>query len=158
LGEITFHVYPGESVFSSTQLRAQFPIQNGALFSASKIADGLNNLRGLYGSAGYANFGAIPKPSYDDARHTFTFDIDIDTGVPVSFGKLLLEGVEPQAGVGQQLLTSWKEIEGKRYNPQLLKDWLKRSEASWPPEAATQAHISAVGDSYSVFNVLLHFQ
>jgi hypothetical protein len=158
LGEIKFHVDPGEPAFSSTQLRAQFPIQNGAMFSSQKIADGLNNLRDLYGSAGYANFGAIPKATYDDAHHIFTLNIDVDQGIPVSFGKLLMEGVEPRAGVAQQLLTSWKEIEGKRYNLRLLNGWLKRSEASWPPEAAAQAHISAVGDTYHVFNVLLHFQ
>jgi len=157
-GEITFHVRPGESVFSETQLRAQFPIQSGAIFSAHKIGDGLNNLRDLYGSAGYANFVAIPNLTYDTARHTVTLDIDVDQGLPVSFGKLLMEGVEPRAGIAQQLLTSWKEIEGKRYNPQILKDWLKRNEASWPPEAAAQAYISPFCDSDSAFNVLLHFQ
>lgn len=158
LGGITFHVHPGETAFSFNQLRAQVPIQNGAMFSSSKIRDGLNNLRDLYTSAGYANFGALPKPTYDDARHTFTLDIDVDQGRPISFGKLLMEGIEPRAGVAQQLLTSWKEIEGRRYNAQLLKDWLKRSESSWPPETAAQAHVSAAGDTSSIFNVLLHFQ
>jgi hypothetical protein len=157
-GEITFHVRPGESVFSETQLRAQFPIQNGEMFSAHKIGDGLNNLRDLYGSPGYAHFVAVPNLTLDTARYSVTLDIDVDQGLPVSFGKLLLEGVEPRTGVAQQLLTSWKEIEGKRYNPQFLKDWLKRNEASWSPEAAAQAHISPVCDSDSAVNVLLHFQ
>jgi outer membrane protein assembly factor BamA len=158
LGEITFHIRPGGSVFTSTQLRAQFPIQNGAMFSASKMGVGLNNLRKLYLSAGYANFGAIPRLIYDDARHTFTLDVDVDQGFPVDFGRLLMEGLEPRAGVAQQLLISWKEIEGKRYNPQLLKDWLKRSEAPWPPGAAARSYISTVSDSSSTLNVLLHFQ
>lgn len=156
LGEITFHVRPGEPVFSSTRLRAQFPIQSGGIFSAQKIADGLNNLRDLYFSTGYPLFSAIPKDIYDNARQTITLDIDIDQGFLVSFGKLTLEGVEPRAGVSGKLLTSWKEIEGKPYNPQLLKDWLKRSEASWPPEAAAHVYISGADDPRTIV-VLLHF-
>lgn len=33
LSEITFHLRPGEHIFNSTQLRAQFSIQDGAIFN-----------------------------------------------------------------------------------------------------------------------------
>lgn len=158
LREITFHIRSGETAFSTDQLRAQFPLRNRSMFNAHKIGDGLNNLRELYASAGYANLGAIPRADYDDIRHTFTLDIDIDQGVPVSFGRLLMEGVEPRTGVALQLRNSWKEIEGRHYNPRILEDWLKQNEVSWPSGAAAQAHISVVSETNSIMNILLHFQ
>jgi outer membrane protein assembly factor BamA len=80
LGQITFQVGPGESVFSSTQLRAQFPIQDGEIFSDQQIGDGLNKLRDLYVSAGYANVATIPKPVYDRDHESVTLTIEVDPG------------------------------------------------------------------------------
>ncbi len=158
LAGITFTVDPGQSVFTAAQLRRQFPLDDGAIFSAGKIGKGLDNLKALYGSAGYANFGAIPKPVYDNARHTIGLAIDLDQGRPVTFGGLLMEGIEPRAGVAKELTASWTELEGRLYNPKLLKDWLKKNSADWPPETASQAHIEYLGQDPSAFNVLLHFQ
>jgi outer membrane translocation and assembly module TamA len=154
--EITF---TGNSVFSSDQLQAQFVLQHGAIFNATAIGKGLENLKELYGTEGYANFGAIPKLQFDMARHMISLTIDIDEGRPADFGKLLMEGIEPRAGAAEDLLASWKELEGKRYNPHLVKGWLKRNSASWPGAAAEQAYITPFDSgSPSVFNVLLHFQ
>jgi outer membrane protein assembly factor BamA len=129
LSGITFEAGTGGSVFSPAQLRSQFPLEDGAVFNATAFGKGLEKLMDLYTSAGYANFGVIPKPQFDTARHTVTLTIDIDQGRSLSFGKLSMEGVEPRAGAAQQLLASWKELEGKLYNPQLLRDWLKRNSA-----------------------------
>ena len=156
LGTLTF-TSNAASVFPFARLRSQFHLDDGTIFNASEIARGLNNLRDLYGSAGYVNFGAIPKALYDDARHTISLTIDMDPGRPVDFGKLLMEGIEPRAGVAHELLASWSELKGKRYNSQLLRDWLKRNLASWPPEAASQAYIVPIGGPPPSFDVLLHF-
>ena len=156
LGEITF---TGNSVFSSDQLRGQFPLQDGAIFKATAIGKGLENIKVLYGTEGYANFGAIPKLQFDMGSHTISLVIDIDQGRPATFGKLFMEGIEPRAGAAQDLLASWKVLEGKRYNPHLLEEWLKRNEASWPDAAATQAFMVPIySGSPSVFSLLLHFQ
>jgi hypothetical protein len=151
----------GDLVFSSDQLRAQLSLQRGAIFNITTISKSVENLRELYGTQGYANFGAIPKLQYDMAHHMINLTIDIDQCHPVIFGKLIMEGVEPRAGVARDLLTSWKNLEGKRYNSGLMKDWLNRNSASWPGSAAPQAYIepiAASADSPSVLNMLLHFQ
>ncbi|MGA8740602.1 MAG: POTRA domain-containing protein, partial [Terracidiphilus sp.] len=151
LGGITF---TGDSVFPSDQLRSQFHVDDGEIFNATEISKGLENLKEFYGAAGYANFGAIPKPIYDNSRHTISLDVDIDRGFLVTFGKLFMEGIEPRAGAAQDLLASWRELEGKRYNPHLIKEWLKRNSASWPGAAADQAYISLIyAGSPSVSNV-----
>lgn len=157
LAGITFQIN-GNPVFPPTRLRAEFPLADGSVFSTSAVARGLESVKDLYGSDGYANFGAIPKPIYDNAQHTIRLAIDIDQGTPVSFGRLLLDGIEPRAGAAKALLASWGELEGRLYSPHLLKDWLKQNTASWPPAAASQAHIEYIAGSRSAFNVLLHFQ
>jgi outer membrane protein assembly factor BamA len=108
LGEITFE---NTKIFAPNQLRSQFPSKTGEHFNATEIGKGVENLRNLYGSKGYANFVAIPKPQIDEARHIIGLVIDVDEGRPVRFGGLRLEGIEPVAGAGKLLLASWKDMQ-----------------------------------------------
>ena len=157
-GGITFTAGPGDSVFASAQLRAQFPLEDGAIFNATAIGKGLEKLKDLYGSAGYANFGAIPKPDYDKTRHIVRLTIDMDQGRTVNFGKLLFEGIEPRAGVAQAMLAAWEELQGKRYNSQLLREWLKTNSALWPSDTAKQVFTSYVASADpGTLNVLIQF-
>ena len=156
LGQITFE---NAKVFTPNQLRNQFPSKTGEHFNATEIGKGLENLRNLYGSKGYANFVAIPKPQVDEARHIIGLVIDVDEGRPVSFGGLRLEGIEPVAGAGKALLNSWKNMQGTQYNPEALKTWLASETSDWPHEAATQIHIEYIaGSTPDVAIVLLHLQ
>jgi hypothetical protein len=159
LNQITF-TSTAKLVFTNSQLRSQFHLEDGAVFNATEIGRSLNDLKDLYVSAGYANFGAIPKPIYDNSRNTISLEIDIDEGVPVTFGKLLLEGTEPRAGVALQLLASWKEeLQGKRYNPQQLKDWLKKNSPVWPTSDEDRPVVHSVaGRDPGILNVLLQFE
>jgi len=152
LDGITFTVDPGQPVFTAAQLRSQFHIEDGAVFNATEIGKGLENLKDLYGSDGYPNFGAIPKPIYDNSRHAIRLAVDIDQGFPVTFGKLFMEGIEPRAGAAQQLLASWKELEGKRFNSRLLREWLKNNSA----EQVNNQNVASVDPR--VLNVLVHFR
>jgi len=75
------------SVFPIEKLRAQFAIQDGALFNATAIGKGLDNLKNLYAGKGYTSFGAIPKLKYDDAQHTVVLTIDLNEGPKSGSGK-----------------------------------------------------------------------
>jgi hypothetical protein len=151
LSEITFE---GGTIFPESQLRGQFDLQDGAIFTATKIGKGLESLKDLYGTAGYANFGAIPKPIYDQTHYTVALVIDIDQGRHVKFGKLFMEGIEPRAGAAQELLTSWKELEGKCYNSRLLKEWLKKNSVS---DAVRPFAQNVNGADPGTLNVLIDF-
>ena len=152
LAGITFTVNPGQPVFTAAQLRSQFHVEDGAVFNATEIGKGLESLKGLYGSAGYPYFGAIPKAVYDNAHHTISLTIDMNRGFAVTFGKLFMEGIEPRAGAAQHLLTSWKELEGKRYNSQLLREWLKNNYA----EQVNNQNVASADPR--ILNVLVHFR
>jgi outer membrane translocation and assembly module TamA len=157
LGDITFQ---DAKAFSSDQLRRQFPLRGGELLYAAKMSQGLENLRNLYAAKGYANFGAIEKPMIDKTRHVVDIIIVIDEGKPVSFGSLRLEGMEPFAGAGRSLLASWKDMQGKLYNPDLLKQWLATNTSGWPHEAASTVNADWVAGSAPdvAVDILLHFQ
>jgi len=119
-----FIEFKGESVFSSFDLRSQFPVQTGGLFNVTSVGYGLERLKRLYQEKGYINFAAVPTSNVDEARHTINLTIDIDEGKPYTFGHLILDGTEPHAGDGNALVSSWISLQGKTYNPDLLKDWL----------------------------------
>lgn len=157
LGEITFQ---DAKAFSADQLRRQFPLRGGELLYAAEMAKGLENLRKLYTAKGYANFAAIEKPMMDETRHVVDIIIVIEEGRPVSFGGLRLEGMEPFAGAGKSLLASWKDVQGKLYNPEVLRQWLGANTAAWPPEAASAVNADFIaGSSPDVaVDILLHFQ
>jgi outer membrane translocation and assembly module TamA len=157
LGDITFQ---DAKAFSSDQLRRQFPLKGGELLYAAEMSRGLENLRNLYAAKGYANFVAIDKPMIDKTRHVVDIIIVINEGRPVSFGSLRLEGMEPFAGAGRSLLASWKDIQGKLYSPEVLKQWLATNTSGWPHEAASTVNTQFVAGSAPdvAVDVLLHFQ
>jgi outer membrane translocation and assembly module TamA len=169
--DVSFHVDPGalyilgeirfenEHVFPQEEIRRQFPTKTGEHFNATEVGLGLDNLRKLYAAKGYANFGAIPKPMIDEARRIVDLTIDMDEGLAVHYGRLILEGTEPRPGVGKSLLDAWN-LEGKLYNPQVLKEWLAANTSGWSKDAAEQvdAEFKANREDPFVYNVLLHFQ
>ena len=83
----------------------------------------------------------------------------MDQGSVVNFGKLLFEGIEPRAGEAQAMLAAWKELQGKRYNSQLLLEWLKTNSAGWPSDAAKQVFASDVASADpGTLNVVVYFR
>jgi outer membrane protein insertion porin family len=90
LGTITF---TGNKAVNNTKaLRATFALKDGDWFNATLIQKGLENLKKAYGQLGYINFGAIPKPIYDDQKKTVSLDIDIDEGKPFYVSRIEFQG------------------------------------------------------------------
>lgn len=122
LGTITF---TGNTHLNNTKaLRAQFNIKDGDWFNQTLIAKGLENLKKAYGTLGYINFGAIPKPIYDDQKHTISFQIDIDEGKQFYVSRIEFEGntITRDRVIRRELLLD----EGQVYNSQLWEYSLLR--------------------------------
>ncbi len=68
LGTITFT--GNKAVKNERALRATFAVKDGDWFDATLIGKGLENLKKAYGQLGYINFGAIPKPIFDEDKKT----------------------------------------------------------------------------------------
>jgi len=115
LGTITF---TGNKAMVNTKgLRAQFNIKDGDWFNATALQKGLDNLKKAYGGLGYVNFAVIPKPIYDDQKHTVSFDMDIDEGKQFYVSRIEFQGnnVTRDKVIRRELLLE----EGQVYNSQL---------------------------------------
>lgn len=124
--------FTGEKVFSIDGLRAQFPIADGDIFNTEKIRQGLDALRKIYSAKGYLNFTPVPNTRTDRTSQTISLIVDIDEGVQYRIGSLLLDGPEPQPGVGAKLLENWKQYEGEIYDPHILMQFLRDNAALLP--------------------------
>ncbi|MGA9669155.1 MAG: POTRA domain-containing protein [Terracidiphilus sp.] len=129
------------TLFPPDRLRGQFPAETGSLFNATSLSYGLVRLKTLYQAKGHINFGAIPTSTIDEKRHVVDLTIDIDEGKAYVFGRLILDGIEPHAGDGNALVSSWATLQGKAYNPDLLKDWLA---SNWPSGKEGLSHMHAM--------------
>ncbi len=148
LGTITFT--GNKAVKNEKALRATFAVKDGEWFNATLIAKGLENLKKAYGAMGYINFGAIPKPVFDDQKRTVSLNIDIDEGKPFYVSRIEFQGntVTRDKVIRRELMLE----EGQVYNSQLWEYSLLRlnqleyfdplkvdqdSEAHQDPEAGT---------------------
>ena len=122
LSNITFT--GNKAVTNVKGLRATFAIKDGDWFSATVIGKGLDNLKKAYGGLGYINFGAIPKPTYDDDKKTVSFDIDIDEGKQFYVSRIEFSGntITRDRVIRRELLLD----EGSVYNSQLWEYSLLR--------------------------------
>ena len=122
LGTITFT--GNKHVTNERALRASFALKDGEWFSATLIGKGLENLKKAYGQLGYINFGAIPKPIYDDQKKTVSLEIDIDEGNPFYVSRIEFEGntITRDRVIRRELLLD----EGQVYNSQLWEYSLLR--------------------------------
>jgi outer membrane protein insertion porin family len=122
LGSITFT--GNKAVTNARALRSTFAVKDGDWFNATLIQKGLENLKKAYGGLGYINFGAIPKPSYDDQKKTVSLDIDIDEGKPFFVSRIEFEGntITRDRVIRRELMLD----EGSVYNSQLWESSLLR--------------------------------
>lgn len=148
LGTITFT--GNKAVKNERALRGQFEVKDGDWFNATLIGKGLENLKKAYGQLGYINFGAIPKPVFDDQKKTVSLVVDIDEGKPFYVSRIEFSGntITRDRVIRRELLLD----EGQVYNSNLWEMSLLRlnqleyfeplkveqdSEAHQDPEAGT---------------------
>ncbi|MBT9332283.1 outer membrane protein assembly factor BamA [Acidipila sp. 4G-K13] len=122
LAGITFS--GNKAVTNAKALRAQFAMKDGDWFNATAFGKGLDNLRKAYGQLGYINFTGIPNPTFDDAKHTVTFNVDIDEGKPFYVSRIEFQGntVTRDFVIRRELLLQ----EGQIYNSHLWELSLMR--------------------------------
>ncbi|HEY6446171.1 MAG TPA: outer membrane protein assembly factor BamA [Acidobacteriaceae bacterium] len=77
---------------NSKALRAIFPQKDGEIFNMTAFQKGLEALRKAYNQMGYINFSPIPTPSFDDTKHTVTWNIDIDEGKQFTVARIEFTG------------------------------------------------------------------
>jgi outer membrane protein insertion porin family len=122
LGTITFT--GNKAVTNVKALRGTFAVKDGEWFNATLVGKGLENLKKAYGQLGYINFGAIPKPVFDDQKKTVSLVIDIDEGKPFFVSRIEFQGntITRDKVIRRELMLD----EGSVYNSQLWEYSLLR--------------------------------
>jgi outer membrane protein insertion porin family len=122
LGTITFT--GNKAVTNVKAQRATFAVRDGDWFNATMIGKGLENLKKAYGQLGYINFGAIPKPVFDEQKKTVSLTIDIDEGKPFYVSRIEFQGnrITRDKVIRRELMLE----EGRVYNSQLWEYSLLR--------------------------------
>jgi hypothetical protein len=108
--------FSNQRAFTEAELRKLIPMNAGDIFDVSKIHQGLENLRVLYGSYGYVNFTPVPDTKIDEDANLISLVIDVDEGGLFHWGKLTVTGVESEPGARQRLLKAWQAYEGMPYD------------------------------------------
>jgi len=122
LGSITFT--GNKTVKNMRALRSTFAVKDGEWFNATLIGKGLENLKKSYGSLGFINFGAVPKPVFDEDKKTVSLVIDIDEGKPFYVSRIEFQGntITRDRVIRRELMLD----EGSVYNSQLWEYSLLR--------------------------------
>ena len=122
LGTITFT--GNKAVTNTRALRGTFAVKDGEWFNATLIGKGLENLKKSYGQLGFINFGAIPKPVFDEDKKTVSLVVDIDEGKPFYVSRIEFQGntVTRDKVIRRELMLD----EGSVYNSQLWEYSLLR--------------------------------
>ncbi len=122
LSHITFT--GNKAVTNTRALRNTFPIKDGAIFNATAVAKGLENLKKSYGQLGYINFGAIPSATVNEKDHTVSMNVDIDEGKQFYVSRIEIQGntLTRDRVIRRELLLQ----EGQVYNSQLWEYSLLR--------------------------------
>ncbi len=137
LGEIAFK--NNKAITDVKGLRDLFPIADGEILDRSKIAKGLENLRGEYGQYGYLNFVAVPTPRVNQDDQTASFDVDIDEGKQFVISSINILGLDQQASAAVS-----KELPLKRgdvYNDRLAQLSMQQYSSSLAPEASSDSRV-----------------
>ncbi len=105
-------------------LRAIFPQKDGETFNATSFRKALDNLRKAYSQNGYINFTALPTPTFDDVKHTVTWDLNLDRGKQFTVARIEFQGntVTRDFVIRRELLLQ----EGQVYNSHLWEMSLLR--------------------------------
>ena len=122
--------FTGNHALSSEALRAKFPIKIGDEFVRSKIAAGLERMRGLYGSRGFIESVFIPDAKLDSSS-TVKLNIEVQEGPQYRMDKLEILG-PPE--VAEELQTRWKLAPGAIFDAAYMATFLETNGSLLPPD------------------------
>ncbi len=132
LGDVQFRSSdPSEPLaFRPEELRRLIPVRERDIFSATKIREGLDALRELYGSHGYIDFVATPLTDIDDGRQRISLVMELDQQKQFRVASVEVFGLD----VKMETLLKSKLKPGDVYNSQVVEDFLKQNASALPPD------------------------
>jgi outer membrane protein assembly factor BamA len=138
LAEIEF---VGNHAFSTAELRSQFPLKKGGLFSGDKIATGLDSLRQLYVTKGFIDLFFIPDTEFQ-SNATLNLSVSVTEGRQYHMGKL---EIFAKKEISDRLRAEWQLPEGALFDLTYIRKYISTNRALLPPEFQEE-HVQVVRD------------
>ena len=140
LGEVRFENASG---FTETALRAQVPLQQGDLFRAPKVREGLDNLRRLYVKLGYIDFTTEAQTDIDDSAHRIDLTLRLSLGAQYRIGALTVRGFDTAT---EKTLRSKFDI-GQVFDVTAVHEFFKANSASLPSGTTEENGVTIARDA-----------
>src|SRR6266850_494671 len=111
-------------IFTESLLREQIQLQEGEVFDASKVREGLEAIGRLYGSKGYIDATSEPDTTIDEEGSRIDLLIRLDQQQPYRIAKIAFRGLDANAQLDPKLP---QEI-GDPFHPALWHHFFKDNE------------------------------
>ena len=131
LKDITF---AGGTVFPAARLRLLFPINDGDVFSTSRVRQGINELRRVYGGRGYINFTPVPDTEINDEDRTIRVRFEPDEGKQFRIASVNVIGLASQDQ--KKVEQFWEQQMGKPFSSDLVERFFIRNASLLPRDAS----------------------
>jgi outer membrane protein insertion porin family len=143
----------GNHALSAQELRADFLIKTGDVFTKSKIGAGLEGMRVLLGSRGFLDFYSVPETTFDSGS-TVNLNIEVQEGRQYRMDKLEITG-PPE--VTEKLQTRWELETGAVFDATYMKTFLEKNSSLIPADFVEQTGVELFKDcNSSTVSVHIH--
>jgi len=115
-------------VFPLEELRKLIALQEGDIFSAEKVREGLDALKRLYGAHGYIDFVAQPITEIDDEHQIVSIRLDLVEEKQYRIGKIEVSGLDAKSESG----LIWKIKTGDVFNNEALHAFFDENQRNFP--------------------------
>jgi outer membrane protein assembly factor BamA len=114
-------------------LRGLIPIQEGEIFSAAKIREGLEAMRKFYGTKGYIDFTPEPQTEIDDSNQRINLTMVLDEEKQYRVGGIEISGLD--ANMESMLRSRLKS--GDIFDYSVLERFIEEYKSALSPGAST---------------------
>ncbi len=135
--------FANAKAFPAAELRKQFPIQDGDIFSLATIREGMEKLDQLYSSRGYINLQPSPDISPDRNHQQVSVLINMDEGAQFRVGSVEVFGLDQQFW-GPTLKSGL--VAGKVFDPGLVRAVFSEDKSVLPPDASEEHDLHITQD------------
>ena len=119
--------WSGNAGMSTAELQKTVPLRAGDIADHGKLDLGLEAVQKNLKEHGYLGAKVVPMPSYNDAGHTVSYEIQVTEGDQFHMGKLQISGLDPL--VLDKLQKAWKLQPGEPYNADYPPAFLRENNA-----------------------------
>jgi outer membrane protein assembly factor BamA len=135
--------------FPLAELRKSIPLNDGDVFGATPIRDGLDALKHLYTSQGYIEFVATPMTEVDDESRTISVMMELIEGKQFHVRTIEVQGLDPQT----KSLLKWRIQPGDVFNEELFKDFFADNKDLLPAGASPENANLTKSEKYGTVDI-----